>query len=130
MNNETKNCEFCGEEILTVAIKCKHCGEFFEQNVTDKNVTKSQVYTETNSHPQKSGMAIASLVLGVLSLACLGIFAGIPAIILGHKAKSNILKSNGQLIGKDYATKGIIFGYIGFFGALLFIIFRFFIAGN
>ena len=55
MNNKTKNCKFCDEEILIAAIKCKHCGEFLEQNETDKNVTSSQVYIETNSHFQKSG---------------------------------------------------------------------------
>ena len=28
--NETKNCPYCGEEILAGAKKCKHCGEWLE----------------------------------------------------------------------------------------------------
>lgn len=28
---ETKNCPYCGEVILAVAKKCKHCGEWFDQ---------------------------------------------------------------------------------------------------
>jgi len=30
---DTKKCHFCGEEILTVAKKCKHCGEWLENAI-------------------------------------------------------------------------------------------------
>lgn len=33
---ETKRCPYCGEEILAVAKKCKHCGEWLEQKEPEK----------------------------------------------------------------------------------------------
>ena len=33
---ETKRCPYCGEEILAVAKKCKHCGEWLEPKETPK----------------------------------------------------------------------------------------------
>lgn len=39
--NLTKSCPYCGEEVLEVAKKCKHCGEFFNKcdspNLTEPN---------------------------------------------------------------------------------------------
>ena len=32
MEQETKRCPFCGEEILAVAKKCKHCGEWLNKD--------------------------------------------------------------------------------------------------
>jgi hypothetical protein len=40
---ETKNCPYCGEEVLATAKKCKHCGEWFthEAKVTHERKIKS-----------------------------------------------------------------------------------------
>src|SRR4029453_3605721 len=56
--------------------------------------------------------AIWSLVLGILSLTCFWILAGIPAIVLGHISRSDIRKSMGRLKGEGMALGGLICGYI------------------
>jgi len=68
----------------------------------------------TNPPPPKtSGLAIWSLVLGILSLACFSIFAAIPGVICGHKALSRIKRSSGAIAGQGLAMAGLITGYIG-----------------
>ena len=59
---------------------------------------------------QMSGMATASVVLGVLSLVC-GLFASLPAIICGRKALAEIRRSEGQLGGESRAKCGLFLGY-------------------
>jgi hypothetical protein len=59
-----------------------------------------------SSVPQTSGMAIASLVTGLIGAAPL-------AIIFGHIAMSQIKKSAGQLTGFGLALAGTILGYVG-----------------
>lgn len=45
--SEIKNCPFCGEEINVSATKCKHCGEWLdEQNHQETNLEKSELPTE------------------------------------------------------------------------------------
>jgi len=61
--------------------------------------------------PQNDGKAIASLVLGILSLVgCFGALAGIPAVILGFLAKRDIARSQGAIGGDGLALGGIITG--------------------
>jgi hypothetical protein len=62
-----------------------------------------------------SAAAIWSLVLGILSLLCFTLFTGIPAIICGHIARSNVKNSRGALSGEGMALAGLILGYIGTF---------------
>lgn len=58
------------------------------------------------------GQSIASLVLGILSLLCFGIFTAIPAVICGHVAKARIKADSENLQGEGMALAGLITGYI------------------
>ncbi|HEY2369298.1 MAG TPA: DUF4190 domain-containing protein [Polyangiaceae bacterium] len=63
--------------------------------------------------PQNDGKAIASLVLGILSLVgCVGMLAGIPAIILGFMSRRDIARSGGTMGGDGLALGGIITGIL------------------
>jgi competence protein ComGC len=61
-----------------------------------------------------SPAAVWSLVLGILSIVlCLGLLAGIPAIICGIVAQGGIRKSAGALTGAGMAISGLILGSVG-----------------
>ncbi len=71
--------------------------------------------------PVTDGKATASLVCGILSVFCLGILTGIPAIILGHISRKNIQQSGGRLQGSGMAMAGLILGYVSVALSVLFI---------
>lgn len=64
-----------------------------------------------SGQPQTSGLAIASLVLGILSFlfACL---TALPAVVCGHLALGKIRRSDGSLSGSGMAITGLVIGYI------------------
>ena len=51
------------------------------------------------------------MILG-LCVFVAGFLAGLPAVILGHMAKTEIRKSNGRLRGDGMALTGLILGYL------------------
>ena len=57
-----------------------------------------------------NGLAIASLVLGILWLWWIG---SILAVIFGHVAKSQLAQPGNDQQGDGLATAGLILGYIG-----------------
>jgi hypothetical protein len=72
---------------------------------------------ESTSEPKNSNLAIASLVIGVISLfGVLPLFGGAIAIILGYIAKSEIDSSLGELKGANLATIGQIAGAVHIVG--------------
>jgi competence protein ComGC len=64
-----------------------------------------------DSAPQTSGLAIASLVLGIVGFCSAGLTA-IPAVICGHMALSQIGKSAGRQTGGGMAISGLVTGYL------------------
>lgn len=62
MEDNTKRCPYCGEEIKATAIKCKHCGEFLEEEKSE-----SLSAPETNKSSTGKNIAIGCACLfGVL----------------------------------------------------------------
>jgi hypothetical protein len=59
-----------------------------------------------------SGMAVASLVLGVLSF-CASALTGLPAVILGVISLISIKNSNGRVGGTGLAVAGLVTGVVG-----------------
>ncbi len=68
--------------------------------------------------PRADGLAIASLVLGILSLVtfclCLGIVLGPAAAIMGFISRQRINTAGGAVTGGAMAVVGIVLGVLGF----------------
>lgn len=61
--------------------------------------------------PKASGLAIASLICGLLGFVTFGL-TGIAAVITGHMALSAIGKANGALAGRGMSITGLVTGYL------------------
>lgn len=59
MEKETKRCPYCGEEILAVAKKCKHCKQWIDEDHQGVTTTPTQHNSNTQStqdvQPEESG---------------------------------------------------------------------------
>lgn len=78
----------------------------------------------TTQEPITSGMAIASMVIGILGLVggwmCCGIVLPLLALVFGHLSLSRIQKSSGRLSGRNMAIAGLTMGYVGLiFGVII-----------
>ena len=73
--------------------------------------TPTWTVTAAPAEPPPSGLAITSLVLGILTF-CLMIPA-IPAVITGHMALSRIRRAPDKHGGKGLAIAGLVMGYFG-----------------
>jgi hypothetical protein len=109
MSAATKRCPFCGEEILAVARKCRHCRSYLDPSMRPRDEPPGAV-DRMLTPVGRPGSAIAAGYLGLFSFFPLfGIIAGILAVVFGVKALKQI-KEDPSLSGKGRAWFGIITG--------------------
>ncbi len=81
------------------------------------------VYAPAGYAAQRTdGLAIASLVIGIVSIVCsivcLGVILGPTAAIMGFIARQRIATSGGALGGGALAIVGLILGIVGFLASV------------
>ena len=106
-------CSRCGQAMPEGATLCANCGR--QTAIANAPLTGLSSQPSAGAPgslaPQKtSGMAIASLIFGILFIF---FPLSIPAIVFGHIALSQIKKSAGRLGGKGIAIAGLVLGYFG-----------------
>ena len=108
-------CPKCGAQVASPSPFCPNCGEALSAAQPAPSAGPKAVSLD-QTEPTTDPKAVTSMVLGMLSISILlSVFAGIPAVILGHLARASIRRSNGRLKGEGMAMAGLIMGYISLF---------------
>jgi uncharacterized membrane protein YvbJ len=90
-------CQKCGQENPDGSQVCRACGA----------ALISPPIQAPGLNVKSSGMAIAALVLGIMSIFTCALTA-IPAIILGIISLVKIEKSGGRLVGRNFSILGVV----------------------
>lgn len=105
-------CTTCGAPIPEGSAYCHNCGRPAGASAAVAPTTPAAATpAAVSGAPQTEPKAIISLVLGIAGVFVFSIFAGIPAIVLGHMARTQIRESMGRLKGAGMALAGLIMGY-------------------
>jgi uncharacterized membrane protein YvbJ len=102
-------CPQCGEKIPDDAKFCPKCGA-----ALTAKVERARAPAPATTKERTSGMAVASLILGILGISILAIIFG--AIGISQTNKDPNLK------GKGLAIAGLVLGIIGMVGVVFWII--------
>ncbi len=106
-------CSQCGQAMPEGATFCSNCGR--PSLLTNVGLAGLPPQTSAGvpapvTAEKTSGMAIASLIFGILFLF---FPLSLLAVIFGHVSLSQIKKSAGRLGGRGLAITGLVLGYLG-----------------
>src|SRR5713226_4461437 len=90
-----KYCPQCQQESSDEAAFCQKCGASLSAPA---------------GQPEKSGLAIASLICGIFFFV---LPSALLAVVFGHLSRSDIRRSGGRKTGGGMATAGLVLGYAG-----------------
>ena len=109
---QQKKCPFCGELVLSIAVKCKHCGEFFERDLGIKQARESlapkvqepetTLWTGTPSHLNELG----GYTIGILLAPLFGLgIIFIALIMIGRKETVYTITTKRVITRKGILTE-------------------------
>ena len=105
---ETKECPYCGEDILAKAKKCKHCGEFLDDSLKPISPEPQQLSPQKSSLPEKilwKGHTSHMYYLGAHILwgiiGCLTLIGFLGNLICYLRAKSMKYKLSNKRISSE-----------------------------
>ncbi len=105
-----KECAFCGEAIQDEERVCHWCHAVLSAASPAAPPAAGGAAPPAPAIPETSGLAIGSLVCGILFFL---LPSAIAAIIMGHISRAEIRRSGGQKKGEGMALAGLILGYTG-----------------
>ena len=103
----TTHCPRCLKRNPEEAARCQYCGALIIRAAVSAPAANQYPPRSSSVHSRTSGMAIASLVLGLLGLFSLGLTA-LVGLILGIVGLRQVGRSQGQLQGQGLAVAGIV----------------------
>lgn len=109
-----KYCPRCGSRCGDADLHCGNCGFYFDSQNPAGSSFSSGGYP--SPAPQTNGMAVASMVLGIVGLVtlcgCIGFVLAVVALVLGIVSYGSIRNSHGRQSGSGMAIAGMVMGAV------------------
>ena len=99
---QTKNCPYCGEEIFAIAKKCKHCGEWLEEQeniLTDEEIERIAEEAANEAIASMEEIEAKRNKISIIINAVVIVFIGVLLLLTVPDEQQHIAKVN------EYADK-------------------------